>query len=222
MEASVPNTVTQRMRRIVRLVAILKSLFADSIDLLEDASVNFLILLALDWNAQYGARVGMVWSSTRPPGVATLWTAWRKFTVPVPPPVAALAGRGWRACCKSVVRDHVRKLPTALRELDVSSVPIGSERRPCEYGYHRSELSTAFTRSDLIVGLGIALNEHGCGKRNLPANTGGAPRNYSLRSSLESSKDEFYECHITESDGRIRANLHAVSRCGNLVSSRED
>lgn len=36
------------------------SLFADSIDFLEDASVNFLIAVALGWRATWRARVGMI------------------------------------------------------------------------------------------------------------------------------------------------------------------
>ena len=36
------------------------SLFADSIDFLEDASVNLLILLGLAWPARWRARLGMV------------------------------------------------------------------------------------------------------------------------------------------------------------------
>ena len=39
------------------------SLFADSIDFLEDTSINFLILLALGWNARQRSHVGM---ATRP------------------------------------------------------------------------------------------------------------------------------------------------------------
>ena len=35
------------------------SLFADSVDFLEDASVNFLIAIALGWSATSRARVGM-------------------------------------------------------------------------------------------------------------------------------------------------------------------
>jgi Co/Zn/Cd efflux system component len=112
------------MRRIVRLAAILNltyfgvefavalaigsvSLFADSIDFLEDTAVNFLVLLAPDWNERYRARMGMVLAGVLlVPGVATLWTAWRKFTVPVPPsPLPlSLAGAGrWAWDC-----DHER------------------------------------------------------------------------------------------------------------------
>src|SRR4029453_11624808 len=50
------------------------ALFADSIDFLEDASVNFLILVALGWSAIARARVGMVLACLLLiPALATLW-----------------------------------------------------------------------------------------------------------------------------------------------------
>jgi Co/Zn/Cd efflux system component len=62
------------------------SLFADSVDFLEDASINLLILVALDWPARYRARLGMVLAGILlAPAVATLWTAWQKFSLPVAP-----------------------------------------------------------------------------------------------------------------------------------------
>ena len=73
------------------------SLFADSIDFLEDASVNFLIAIALGWSATSRARVGMALAGILLiPGLATLWTAWEKFLVPLPPaPLPlSLAGGG--------------------------------------------------------------------------------------------------------------------------------
>jgi Co/Zn/Cd efflux system component len=36
------------------------SLFADSVDFLEDASVNFLILAALGWSTRRRAKIGML------------------------------------------------------------------------------------------------------------------------------------------------------------------
>src|SRR5215217_8400518 len=98
MGASDPN-----LRRAVQLVALLNlgyfgvefavalaigsvSLFADSVDFLEDASVNFLILTALGWTARNRARVGMLLAGILlVPTLATLWTAWEKFAAPVPP-----------------------------------------------------------------------------------------------------------------------------------------
>jgi Co/Zn/Cd efflux system component len=62
------------------------SLFADSIDFLEDAAVNLLILVALGWSARRRALVGMVLAAILlVPGIATLWTAWQKFNAPVMP-----------------------------------------------------------------------------------------------------------------------------------------
>ena len=95
--------MTDKLSKTVRLVAILNlgyfgiefavaiwirsvSLFADSIDFLEDASVNFLILAALGWTVRNRARLGMALAGILlVPAIATLWTAWEKFNAPVPP-----------------------------------------------------------------------------------------------------------------------------------------
>jgi Co/Zn/Cd efflux system component len=62
------------------------ALFADSIDFLEDASVNLLVLVALGWTARRRAAVGMVLAVLLLiPGIATAWTAWNKFNQPLPP-----------------------------------------------------------------------------------------------------------------------------------------
>jgi len=62
------------------------SLFADSVDFLEDASVNFLILVALGWSVRARARIGMLLALILlVPGLATIWTAWHKIMVPVAP-----------------------------------------------------------------------------------------------------------------------------------------
>ncbi len=100
------------LRRVVRLVAILNlayfgiefavaraigsvSLFADSVDFLEDASVNFLILLAIGWTARNRARVGMALAALLlVPGIATLWTAWEKFNIPAAPDAVLLSLTG--------------------------------------------------------------------------------------------------------------------------------
>ena len=62
------------------------SLFADSVDFLEDASLNFLIAVGLGWSAENRARLGMVLAAViLVPVAATLWSAWQKFSLPVPP-----------------------------------------------------------------------------------------------------------------------------------------
>jgi len=71
------------------------SLFADSIDFLEDASVNSLIAIALGWSATNRARLGMALAGILLiPALATLWTAWDKFMAPFPPAPLSLTLTG--------------------------------------------------------------------------------------------------------------------------------
>ena len=88
------------------------SLFADSIDFLEDASVNTLILFALRWSLPARGRLGMALAGLLlVPSLATLWMAWEKFAALVPPaPVPlTLAGTGALAVnltCAFVLARH--------------------------------------------------------------------------------------------------------------------
>ena len=69
------------------------SLFADSIDFLEDTSINFLILIALGWSARHRSHMGMALAGILLiPGLATIWTAWDKFLLPVPAPIIGRPG----------------------------------------------------------------------------------------------------------------------------------
>ncbi len=137
------------------------SLFADSVDFLEDASVNFLIAIALGWSATSRARVGMALAGILLiPGLATLWTAWEKFLAPLPPAPLPLALAGVGAlvinlsCAFMLVhfRAHSGSLTRAAflsaRNDALANVAIIA-----------AGLVTAYTLSgwpDLIVGLGIA------------------------------------------------------------------
>ena len=138
------------------------SLFADSVDFLEDASVNLLILLALGWSAHARARVGMLLAGILlVPGLATLWTAWDKLGAPVAPsPVPlSLAGAGALAVNLSCalmlarVRHHSGSLTRAAflsaRNDALANIAIIA-----------AGLMTAFAwRSawpDLVVGIAIA------------------------------------------------------------------
>lgn len=168
------------LRGVVRLVAILNlayfgiefavalaigsvSLFADSIDFLEDTSINFLILIALSWSVKNRARVGMLLAGVLlVPGLATLWTAWAKFNHPVPPaPLPlSLAGAGAMdvnfACAWMLARyrRHSGSL-TRAAFLSARNDVLGN------IAIIAAGLVTAFVwRSawpDLIVGLGIAV-----------------------------------------------------------------
>lgn len=85
------------------------SLFADSVDFLEDASVNFLILVGLGWSMRARARLGMALALVLlVPGIATLWTAWAKFNMPIAPSpiplsLAALGALAVNATCAIVL-----------------------------------------------------------------------------------------------------------------------
>lgn len=71
------------------------SLFADSIDFLEDTCVNFLVLVALGWSASRRASVGTLLAILLlVPAAAAAWMAWRKFQSPLPPEVFALSATG--------------------------------------------------------------------------------------------------------------------------------
>lgn len=71
------------------------SLFADSVDFLEDASVNLLILVGLGWSARRRARLGMALAALLlAPAAATLWTGWEKLMTPVAPAPVPLSLTG--------------------------------------------------------------------------------------------------------------------------------
>ena len=62
------------------------ALFADSIDFLEDTALSVLLVLALAWKPRHRARLGVVLAGLLlVPGLATVWTAWRKFMLPAAP-----------------------------------------------------------------------------------------------------------------------------------------
>ncbi len=167
------------LRRTVLLVALLNfgyflveftvarligsvSLAADSIDFLEDASVNALIWAALGWSAVNRARVGMVMAGfILVPGLFTLWTAWEKINAPAAPDYIPLSLAGFGAlvvnfACAFILarfRSHKGSLTRAAflsARNDVIAnaaiIVVG--------------LITALNRSavpDLVVGLGIFL-----------------------------------------------------------------
>lgn len=177
---------TEGVRNVIRIVAILNlayfvveflvahkigsvALFADSIDFLEDASVNFLILMALGWGAVQRSRVGMLLAGILLiPGIAALWTAWQKFLMPVPPSFLplSLAGAGAFAinllCALMLTRYHkhpgsmVRAAFLSARNdvlANIAIIAVG--------------VCTIFFPSawpDLVAGIGIAVMNAGAAK----------------------------------------------------------
>ncbi|MBV9747600.1 MAG: cation transporter [Acetobacteraceae bacterium] len=71
------------------------ALFADSMDFLEDATVNLLVLMALGWSVRRRAWWGAILAAVLlAPGVAALWTVWDKLTVPAAPAPVPLSLTG--------------------------------------------------------------------------------------------------------------------------------
>lgn len=167
------------LRRVVLIVALLNlsyfgvefavalmigsvSLLADSVDFLEDTSVNLLIFFALAWTAVTRARVGMALSAILlVPALAFLWSLWSKYSHPVPPQPTALSLAGTGALMVNLTcalmlarfRAHGGSLTRAAflsaRNDAVANVAIIA-----------AGLVTAYAWSsvwpDIIVGLGIA------------------------------------------------------------------
>lgn len=71
------------------------ALFADSVDFLEDAGINLLILIGLGWSLARRAKLGMVMAALiLVPAVATLWTAWQNFSAGMTPDAIPLTITG--------------------------------------------------------------------------------------------------------------------------------
>jgi Co/Zn/Cd efflux system component len=168
-----------QIRRVVAIVALLNlayfgvefavalrigsvSLFADSIDFLEDTSVNLLILVGLAWPPRWRARLGMALALILlVPGLATLVAAWNKLELPSAPGPLPLSLAGFGALVVNLscafmlagVRRNRGSLLTAAflsaRNDAIANIAIIV-----------AGLVTAFVWlsawPDLIVGLGIA------------------------------------------------------------------
>ncbi len=137
------------------------SLFADSIDFLEDASVNLLIFFAIAWAAATRARVGMALAAILLiPGIATLWTAWAKITAPLAPePIPlSLTGLGALAvnlACAFVLARHRH----AKGSLTKAAFLSARNDALANIGIIGAGLLTIAVQSawpDIVVGLAIA------------------------------------------------------------------
>ncbi|WP_395667202.1 cation transporter [Methylocella sp.] len=138
------------------------SLFADSVDFLEDAAINVLIFAALGWSALARARLGMALAAILlVPAAATLWAAWSKlgaFVAPAPAPLS-LTGAGALAVnllCAVLLARHRRAQGSLTRAAYLSA----RNDAFANVAIIVTGLLTAFVwRSawpDLIVGLAIA------------------------------------------------------------------
>lgn len=144
------------LRRVMALVALLNlgyfgiefavalaigsvSLFADSIDFLEDTALNGLILIALAWSPRARARVGMGLAMVLLiPALAALWSLWRKLHLPLPP----------------------APLPLTLAGLGALAVNLGCALLLTRVRHHRGSLTRAAflsARNDVFASVAIVL-----------------------------------------------------------------
>ena len=138
------------------------SLFADSVDFLEDASVNLLIAVALSWSALNRARLGMALAGILlVPALATLWTAWQKVALPVPPAPIPLSLTGAGALAVNLVcalmLARFRSRGDSLTRAAFLSARNDAYANVAIVLAGFLTLATLSAWPDLIVGLGIAV-----------------------------------------------------------------
>lgn len=149
-------TVAQRIGSV--------SLFADSIDFLEDATVNGLILLALPWSPRRRGTVGLLLAGILLlPGLATAWTAWRKLALPIPPAAVPLTLTGSGALIVNLscalILARVRHAGGSLSRAAFLSARNDVLANVAIIGAGALTLLWPSAWPDLLVGLGIlALN----------------------------------------------------------------
>jgi Co/Zn/Cd efflux system component len=139
------------------------SLFADSVDFLEDASVNVLIAVALGWGAAGRARLGMALALILlAPAAAGLWTSCQKLLTLAPPAplpltltgLGALAVNLSCALMLAAFRDHSGSLTRAAflsaRNDVIANIAIIAAGAVTAYLWRSAW-------PDLITGAGIAV-----------------------------------------------------------------
>jgi Co/Zn/Cd efflux system component len=137
------------------------SLFADSVDFLEDVAINFLIFAALGWSAPRRARVGMGLACILlVPAIAFIWTLAHKLQAPSAPAAMPLTLTGFGALavnlsCAFILVKH-RHHGGSLTKAAFLSARNDAFANLAIIG---AGLVTAFTHSpwpDVLVGLAIA------------------------------------------------------------------
>ncbi|WP_291365123.1 cation transporter [Devosia sp.] len=170
--------MTGALRRTVLIVALLNlgyfgiefavattigsvSLFADSIDFLEDTSVNLLIMVALTWAPRARARMGMTLAIILLlPALGTAWALWSKLTTSMPPEPFALSLTGVGALAVNVSCAFLLvRFRTHSGSLTRAAFLSARNDATANVAIIAAGVVTAFTFSvwpDVIVGVGIA------------------------------------------------------------------
>ena len=138
------------------------ALIADSIDFLEDASINLLIFVALGWSLAARARVGMALAVILLiPTLGTLWVAWDKFNTPIPPSAIALTLTGAAALAVNAVSAFwLAKFRDTGGSMVKAAFLSARNDMIANVGIIGAGIATVYTLSawpDLAVGLAIAL-----------------------------------------------------------------
>ena len=138
------------------------ALFADSVDFLEDATLNLLILIGLGWTAARRAGLGILLALLLlVPGLATLWTAWQAWqshAVPAAVPLS-LAGLGAlvvNLACAAVLA-RVRHEQGSLTKAAFLSARNDAVANVAIIAAGALTALTVSRWPDLVVGLGIFL-----------------------------------------------------------------
>ena len=175
-----------RVRRVLAIVAALNlayfgvefcvalsigsvSLFADSVDFLEDASLSFLVAVAFAWSPAWRARMGMLLAVVLlVPALATLSAAWHKYLIAVPPAAVPLSVTGLGALvvnlsCAVLLARHQTQRGSLTRAAFLSA----RNDVVANVAIITAGAATAMLHSvwpDLAVGLGIAILNAGAAR----------------------------------------------------------
>ncbi len=138
------------------------SLFADSIDFLEDAAVNILILLAFGWSIRTRVKLGYVFAGLLlVPGIAVLSVAWDKFQNPETPESLTLGLTGLGALVINVfcafLLSRFRKSKESLTKAAYLSARNDALANVAIISASVVSLFWTSGWPDLIVGIGILL-----------------------------------------------------------------
>jgi len=137
------------------------ALFADSVDFLEDATVNLLILLALKWSQKWRARLGIALSGILlVPAAAAFATAWQHVAAGVPPSPGGLSFTGLGALlvnlsCALILSVHRHESGSLTRAAFLSA----RNDALANVAIIAAGLATLIHASiwpDLLVGVGVA------------------------------------------------------------------
>ncbi|MGH6865291.1 MAG: cation transporter [Methyloceanibacter sp.] len=138
------------------------SLFADSVDFLEDASLNALVLIGLSWPASRRKALGIAMAAILlVPAAATLWTAVQKLTLPMAPAAVPLTVTGAGALLANFIcAAMLMRFRHQGGSLSLAAFLSARNDVLANVAIILAGLVTAYRLSpwpDLVVGLGIAL-----------------------------------------------------------------